>query len=85
MPSLQAAIDEYNAIKKQTMPAEVLATMARTTGELRDTGIENFALRTGDRIPDFKLPNQRGQMRRFSDYLAESTGVLNIYRGGWCP
>lgn len=85
MPTLQAEIDAYNAVKKQTMPAEVLATMARTTGELKGTGIENRALRAGDRIPDFSLPNQHGQMRRFADYLAKSTVVLNIYRGGWCP
>ena len=85
MPTLQAEIDAYNAVKKQTMPAEVLATMARTTGELKGAGIENRALRAGDRIPDFSLPNQHGQMRRFADYLAKSTVVLNIYRGGWCP
>jgi peroxiredoxin len=85
MPTLQAAIDEYNAAKKEQMPAEVLATMARTTAELKDTGIEDRALRAGDRTPDFSLPNQHGEMRRFADLLAESTVVLNVYRGGWCP
>jgi peroxiredoxin len=85
MSSLQAAIDEYNAAKKEKMPAEVLATMARTTAELKDTGIENRALGTGDRMPDFTLPNQHGEMRRFADFLADSPVVLNIYRGGWCP
>ena len=59
--------------------------MARTTAELKDSGIENRALRAGDRMPDFSLPNQHGEMRRFADFLADSTVVLNIYRGGWCP
>jgi peroxiredoxin len=85
MSSLQAAIDEYNAATKEKMPAEVLATMARTTTELKDTGIEKRALHAGDRMPDFTLPNQHGEMRRFADLLADSTVVLNIYRGGWCP
>jgi peroxiredoxin len=85
MSTLQAAIDEYNATKKEKMPAEVLDLMARTTAELKDTGIENRALRAGDRMPDFTLPNQYGEMRRFSDFLADSPVVLNIYRGGWCP
>lgn len=85
MLTLQAAIDEYNAAKKEQMPAEVLVTMARTTAELKDTGIEIRALRAGDRMPDFCLPNQHGEMRRFADLLAESTVVLNVYRGGWCP
>ncbi len=85
MQNLQSAIDEYNAAKKEKMPAEVLETMARATTELKDSGIENKVLRTGDRIPDFSLPNQHGEMRRFADFLAESPVVLNIYRGGWCP
>lgn len=85
MQTLQSAIDQYNVKKRQSMPAEVLETMARTTSELKESGIENRALRAGDRIPDFNLPNQYGEMRRFADYLAESPVVLNIYRGGWCP
>ena len=36
-------------------------------------------------MPDFSLPNQHGEMRRFADFLADSMVVLNIYRGGWCP
>ncbi len=85
MQTLQATIDQYNAAKRESMPAEVLETMARATSKLKDSGIENQVLRTGDRIPDFSLPNQHGEMRRFADYLAESPVVLNIYRGGWCP
>jgi peroxiredoxin len=85
MPSLQSAIDEYNAAKKEKMPAEVLMAMARATTELKDTGIENRALRAGDRMPDFTLPNQHGEMRRFADFLVDSMVVLNVYRGGWCP
>lgn len=85
MHSLQSVIDEYNAAKKEKMPAEVLVAMARATTELKDTGIENRALRAGDRMPDFTLPNQHGEMRRFADFLADSMVVLNIYRGGWCP
>ena len=85
MPTLQAAIDEYNAAKKEQMPAEVLATMAQATAELKDTRIEGRALRAGDRMPDFSLRNQQGEMRRFADFLGDSTVVLNICRGGWCP
>ena len=85
MQNLQSAIDQYNAKKRESMPAEVLETMARSTSKLKDSGIENQALRAGDRIPDFSLPNQHGEMRHFADYLAESPVVLNIYRGGWCP
>jgi peroxiredoxin len=85
MPALQEAIDQYNAAKKEKTPAEVLTTMARTTAELKDTGIENRALGVGDSMPDFSLPNQHGEMRRFADFYKDSRVVLNVYRGGWCP
>jgi peroxiredoxin len=85
MGDLKDAIDAYNAAKKEKMPAETLATMARSTEELKASGIEDRALRAGDTMPDFELPNQHGERRRLSDYLADSPVVLNVYRGGWCP
>ena len=82
---LKAAIDAYNLEKSKKLPEQVLATMARCTEEIRGLDIEGRAVKVGDTMPDFELPNQRGESRRLADYLAESTLVLNIYRGGWCP
>lgn len=83
--SLKEAIDAYEAVKRQKVPADILAVMDRSTRELRASGIENRALRTGNVMPEFALPNQHGERRRLSDYLAQSPVVLSIYRGGWCP
>lgn len=85
MGALKDMIDAYNAGKIKKVSAEILATMAQATEELRRSGIERRALRTGDAMPDFELPNQHGEQRRLSDYLARSPIVLNVYRGGWCP
>jgi peroxiredoxin len=85
MGDLKEQIDAYNAAKKEKVPADILATMDRCTQDLKDSGIEDRALRTGDIMPDFELPNQNGERRRLADYLAESLVVLNVYRGGWCP
>ena len=85
MSELRAAIDAYNAQKMEQVPQEILQTMAQATADLQATGIEDRALRAGDPMPDFELPNQHGQRRRFSDYLKQSPVVLNVYRGGWCP
>jgi peroxiredoxin len=83
--TLKDEIDRYNAAKQESVPAEILATMDQATEALKRSGIEDRALKTGDTMPDFELPNQRGERRRLSDYLAKSLVVLNIYRGGWCP
>ncbi|MES9871507.1 MAG: peroxiredoxin-like family protein [Candidatus Sedimenticola sp. 6PFRAG7] len=85
MGVLKENIDAYNEAKKEKVPPEILATMAQCTEELKGAGIESRALRVGDTMPDFKLPNQHGESRRLSRYLAESPVVLNVYRGGWCP
>jgi peroxiredoxin len=85
MGALKDEIDAYNAAKEKKVRAEILATMAKATEELKRSGIEARALKTGDTMPDFELPNQHGERRRLSDYLAESPVVLNVYRGGWCP
>jgi peroxiredoxin len=83
--ALKDDIDAYNTAKQKKVRAETLATMAAATDELKRSGIEARALKTGDTMPDFELPNQHGERRRLSDYLAQSLVVLNIYRGGWCP
>lgn len=85
MGVLTEAIDAYNEQKSKKVPGEILETMARATAEIKVSGIEDRSLRVGDRMPDFELPNQHGETRRFSEYLAESPVVLNVYRGGWCP
>ncbi len=85
MSTLQDAIKIFNQKKSERLPADMLDTMAACTQQLKDSRIEARALHKGDRMPDFELPDQRGRLRRMSDYLAESPVVLNIYRGGWCP
>jgi len=85
MKPLQEAIAAYNLAKQERVPSEILASMAEATESLKATGIEDRAVKTGDTMPDFVLPNQHGEPRRLQDYLAESSVVLNIYRGGWCP
>lgn len=85
MASLKEEISAYKAATKDRVPGEIQATMRQATEELKASGIEKLALKAGDTMPDFELPNQHGELRRLSDYLATSPVVLNIYRGGWCP
>ncbi len=85
MALLKEEIAAYKAASKDRVSAEIQATMRQATADLKASGIENRAMKAGDTVPDFELPNQRGEPRRLSDYLAASPVVLNIYRGGWCP
>jgi peroxiredoxin len=85
MDILKSEIAAYKAAMKEKVPDGVRAIMAQCTTEIKDSGIERGALKAGDMMPVFELNNQYNELRRLSDYLAESPVVLNIYRGGWCP
>ena len=85
MQSLKQQIESYQTETFAKVPQEVRTTMMQCTTDLKESGVEDRALKAGDSIPDFELPNQHGEMRRLYHYLAISPVVLNIYRGGWCP
>ncbi|MCP5414503.1 MAG: AhpC/TSA family protein [Chromatiaceae bacterium] len=85
MSNLFQTIAEYDAAKAKRVPADVLQTMAATTRQLETMGITDRSLKTGDRAPDFLLPNHLGRPRRLTELLADSVVVLSFYRGGWCP
>jgi peroxiredoxin Q/BCP len=43
------------------------------------------AVRVGDEVPDFQLPDQQGQPHRLSEYLANGPVVLFFYPGAMTP
>ncbi|WP_455205197.1 peroxiredoxin-like family protein [Kaarinaea lacus] len=43
------------------------------------------ALRAGDKVSDFCLPNTKGGKTSLSSLLAQGPVVVSFYRGGWCP
>ncbi len=69
MSDLREKIAEYDAAKARRVPTEVLETMAGATAQLATMGVADRSLRTGDRVPDFELPNHNGQLRRLSRLL----------------
>jgi peroxiredoxin len=42
-------------------------------------------MQSGERFPDFELPDHNGLPRRLSDLVAGDPAVLQFYRGWWCP
>lgn len=85
MTTLEQKIRDYDEIKKNKVPSDVLAVMEGATEKLRNSGLEDKALAVGEQIPDFSLLDQHGVVRNLSYYLVKGPIVLNVYRGGWCP
>src|SRR5690349_588178 len=68
-----------------SLPDNVRTTMQSSLDELIAAHVSDGALRIGDVVPDFELPNQRGETVAFSDIVAKGPLVISFYRGGWCP
>lgn len=70
----------------QKIPAEIQQTMQQAIADLSNSNLLKKAIKTGDRIPDIKLPNAQGKEVALWDNLREDKKlVIAFYRGGWCP
>jgi hypothetical protein len=88
MASLQERLDEFkksfeSGAPPYNAPREAIETMHRATAELRATGIEESALKVGDRAPSFTLFNQDHVQVAAADLLAKGPLVISFFRGHW--
>lgn len=57
--------------------------MRRATENLRDSGILQRALKTGDATPQWELSGAHGKPVRSQDLLRSGPLVLTFFRGVW--
>ena len=69
---------------RATIPAWFNRDADRLVRGLIERGAANGALKQGDHIPEFMLPNAEGRLVRSSDLLGQPL-VISFYRGMWCP
>lgn len=65
------------------IPKEILDVLVRTTEDQVKSGIADKALKAGDTVPDFTLPNVRGEAVTLSDVLDKGPAIVAFYRGAW--
>jgi hypothetical protein len=81
--SLKADIDQLIEKSSERIPPDIQKLMAADTERLKQSGIEDNSLKTGDKAPSFTLPNAKGERVSSADLLAKGPLVLSFYRGGW--
>jgi hypothetical protein len=81
--TLQERLDAYKTEFERKMPAEKLAVMHRATEDLRRSGILDRVIKVGQPIPEFTLPNARGERVSSADLHSRGPLVLTFYRGVW--
>jgi thiol-disulfide isomerase/thioredoxin len=80
--SLQQELDD---LRGRTAPPGRAALYDAKVEELQRNFPIEKALKTGERAPDFTLPNPSGRPVSLSGLLRGGPGVVTFYRGGWCP
>jgi hypothetical protein len=88
MSSLQDRLDEFKRVLESgappyNVPREAVEKMHQSTGELKASGIEDRALKVGDRAPSFTLFNQDHVQVASSDLPHEGPLVISFFRGHW--
>ena len=83
--NLTAQIAAYEQQKQANVPSEILAVMEQTTEQLIASHLKDNALQVGDKVTDFSLTNQHGDVTKLAELLASGPVVISFYRGGWCP
>jgi hypothetical protein len=88
MAGLQSRLDEFKKAFESGAPPynaqhEAIEKMHRATAELKASGIEEQALRVGDRAPSFALFNQDHMQVSSANLLREGPLVVSFFRGHW--
>jgi len=88
MSSLQDRLDEFkrafeSGARPYNAPHEAIEKMHRATAALKASGIEDAALRVGDRAPNFALFNQNHVSVTSSELLRQGPVVVSFFRGHW--
>lgn len=82
---LQKQLDAFKAEFARTAPAGRPALYEAKIEKLRASPALERAIRTGDRAPDFALPDALGKTVSLRTLLKAGPSVVTFYRGGWCP
>jgi peroxiredoxin len=78
-------LEETLAAIRASAPPWFDKEMNRLVDGLADAAVADKALKVGDRVPQFMLPNAEGKLKRSTDLIGDKPVVLNFYRGMWCP
>ena len=88
MANLQERLDEFkngfeSGAPPYNAPHEAIEKMHRATAELKASGLEDRALKVGDRAPSFTLFNQDHVQVASADLLRHGPLVVSFFRGHW--
>jgi len=82
--SFQQQLDEYIAMQVSRLPAELVKDLTSPIELLVKSGAASKALKEGEQVSDFTLPNAHGEEVTLSSLLEQGPVIVTFYRGIWC-
>lgn len=82
--SLSQQLEELTSKLHMLVPAERLQVIDQAIEQLKNSQIEERALKAGDSAPAFELYDGDGMLWRSQDLLRSGSLVVVFYRGRWC-
>ena len=88
MTTLQSRLREFketfeSGAAPYNAPREAIEKMRRATAELKASGLEDRALKVGDRAPEFKLFNQDHVGVNSAELVRQGALIVSFFRGHW--
>jgi peroxiredoxin len=78
--------DELDRIRAEASAnAKIIAAYEALVAQLGRAQTASRALKVGDAMPSFMLPNIGGRLVLSDELLAKGPVVVNFFRGDWCP
>jgi len=81
--SLEDELSQIRAAARNDAPLQAAYQDLLLRLDRAETG--ERALKPGDAMPAFLLPDAEGQLIASDDLLARGSLVINFFRGNWCP
>ncbi|WP_422858964.1 peroxiredoxin-like family protein [Flagellimonas sp. S174] len=69
----------------KAIPQDKYQVMQQSTQKLLDAKLSARAVKTGDTLPNFMLPDESGNEITLNQILQQDYLIISFYRGGWCP
>lgn len=83
--TLEAQLAKMRETMAREIPAEVREQMHVENEALRNSGMLEKAIKPGDPLPPFEMPNYTGETISSESLLAGGPLVISFFRGHWCP
>lgn len=78
--------EKLNAMKKKSiakMPPEVVATLQKEIEKQVNSGMAERAIKPGETLPEFSLPDEKGNLVSSKDLISQGPLAVSFYRGIW--